>query len=69
MNSAFQYIKAMNVDKEAAAHFEQHVLLRFPPMFHNWFLEQFPEPTAWLSSRLAYSRTAAVMSMVGFILG
>lgn len=43
--------------------------LRFPPVFHDWFIETFPEPTAWLASRLAYGRTAAVMSMVGFILG
>lgn len=42
---------------------------RFPPVFHEWFLETFPEPTVWLSSRLAYNRTAAVMSMIGFILG
>ena len=44
-------------------------LYRFPPVFHEWFIETFPEPSAWLASRLSYSRTAAVMSMVGFILG
>lgn len=38
-------------------------------MFHEWFVETFPEPSAWLASRMTYSRTAAVMSMVGFILG
>ena len=42
---------------------------RFPPVFHDWFIETFPEPTAWLASRLSYGRTAAVMSMVGWILG
>jgi serine/threonine-protein kinase ATR len=42
---------------------------RFPPVFHDWFIETFPEPTAWLASRLTYGRTAAVMSMVGWILG
>jgi phosphatidylinositol kinase/protein kinase (PI-3 family) len=42
---------------------------RFPPVFHEWFLETFPEPSVWLASRLTYGRTAAVMSMVGFILG
>ena len=41
----------------------------FPPVFHEWFIETFPEPSAWLASRLMYSRTAAVMSMVGWILG
>ena len=42
---------------------------RFPPVFHEWFLETFTEPSAWLAIRLSFSRTAAVMSMVGFILG
>ncbi|TFK43883.1 hypothetical protein BDQ12DRAFT_199518 [Crucibulum laeve] len=45
------------------------VVPQFPGVFHKWFLETFPEPTAWLASRLSYVRTAAVMSMVGFILG
>ncbi|KAG9127763.1 serine/threonine-protein kinase M1 [Ceratobasidium sp. 392] len=36
---------------------------------HEYFVSNFSEPTAWLSSRLAYTRTAAVMSMVGHILG
>jgi len=42
---------------------------RYQPVFHEWFIETFPEPTAWLASRLTYGRTAAVMSIVGFILG
>ncbi|KAI0254821.1 hypothetical protein BJV78DRAFT_1273863 [Lactifluus subvellereus] len=48
---------------------QKHWGTEFPPVFHEWFLETFPEPSAWLASRLAYSRSAAVMSMVGFILG
>lgn len=43
--------------------------IRFKPVFHEWFIETFPEPTAWLTSRLMYGRTVAVMCMVGFILG
>lgn len=42
---------------------------RFPSVFHEWFLETFPEPSAWLRARLAYARTAAVISIVGFVLG
>ncbi|KAH9077054.1 hypothetical protein EDB83DRAFT_2504335 [Lactarius deliciosus] len=45
------------------------VTYRFTPVFHEWFLETFPEPSAWLASRLVYSRSAAVTSMIGFILG
>ncbi len=49
--------------------FHEKVLAKFPPVFHEWFLATFPDPTAWLQARSAYARTAAVMSMVGFVLG
>ncbi|KAJ7130974.1 hypothetical protein C8R46DRAFT_1327841 [Mycena filopes] len=68
MNETFRRIKDAS-DKDAADSFEKNILSKFPPVFHEWFIETFPEPTAWLASRLAYGRTAAVMSMVGFILG
>uniref|UniRef100_H3DQ41 Serine/threonine-protein kinase ATR n=1 Tax=Tetraodon nigroviridis TaxID=99883 RepID=H3DQ41_TETNG len=42
---------------------------RHPPIFHEWFLRTFPDPTSWYSSRSAYCRSTAVMSMVGYILG
>ncbi|KZO97981.1 hypothetical protein CALVIDRAFT_50339 [Calocera viscosa TUFC12733] len=53
----------------AGTMFEKQLLPMFPPLFHEWFLSTFPEPTAWLNSRLSYGRTAAVMSMVGYVLG
>ncbi|EIN10974.1 hypothetical protein PUNSTDRAFT_63830 [Punctularia strigosozonata HHB-11173 SS5] len=68
MGQSFARIKDAK-DKEAAQIFAQEVIPQFPPVFHEWFLETFPEPSAWLASRLTYGRTAAVMSMVGFILG
>jgi serine/threonine-protein kinase ATR len=40
-----------------------------PTVFHVWFLSTWPEPSAWLASRTAYSRTLAAMSMVGYVLG
>ncbi|KAJ0008617.1 hypothetical protein NQD34_016032 [Periophthalmus magnuspinnatus] len=42
---------------------------RHPPVFFEWFLRTFPDPTSWYSSRSAYCRSTAVMSMVGYILG
>jgi serine/threonine-protein kinase ATR len=45
------------------------LLPRHPPVFGEWFLRTFPDPTAWYSSRLSYAHTAAVMSMVGYVLG
>ncbi|KAK6580379.1 hypothetical protein PZA11_007401 [Diplocarpon coronariae] len=49
--------------------FTEKVLGNFPPIFHRWFVAQFPEPSAWLAARLRYTRSCAVMSMVGTILG
>ncbi|EFP86122.1 serine/threonine-protein kinase M1 [Puccinia graminis f. sp. tritici] len=49
--------------------FEKEILPKFPSVFHQWFLNNFPDPTSWLKSRQAYGRTCAVMSMVGFVLG
>uniref|UniRef100_A0A183ABV4 Serine/threonine-protein kinase ATR n=1 Tax=Echinostoma caproni TaxID=27848 RepID=A0A183ABV4_9TREM len=41
----------------------------FPLVFHRWFLNMFPNPSAWYSARECYARTCAVMSMVGYVLG
>lgn len=49
--------------------FSKQILPLYPPVFHEWFLDNFPEPTAWLKARTAYARTTAVMAMVGFVLG
>ena len=49
--------------------FIEKVLAGFPPVFHEWFVEMFPEPGAWFAARLRYTRSCAVMSMVGHVLG
>jgi serine/threonine-protein kinase ATR len=49
--------------------FTEKVLGKFPPVFYQWFVQQFPEPSAWFAARLRYTRSSAVMSMVGTILG
>lgn len=49
--------------------FTEKVLGQFPPVFHKWFVQQFPEPSTWFAARLRYTRSCAVMSMVGTILG
>ena len=45
------------------------VLAILPPRLHRWFLVRWAEPAAWHAARLAFTRTAAVMSMVGHICG
>lgn len=39
------------------------------PVFHNFFLENFEHPWSWFESRMAYTKSVATTSMVGFILG
>ena len=40
-----------------------------PPVFREWFVRNFTDPTSWFLARLAYCRTAAVMSIVGYVWG
>jgi serine/threonine-protein kinase ATR len=49
--------------------FRKKILPMFPPLFHRWFLNTFPEPAAWFGARMAYAHTTAVWSMVGHIVG
>lgn len=45
------------------------LIQRHPPIFAEWFVQNFPDPQAWFMARLAFTRTTAVMSMVGYLLG
>jgi serine/threonine-protein kinase ATR len=49
--------------------FQDQILTMFPPVFHDWFVDTFPDPSNWFNARLRYTRSAAVMSMVGHVLG
>ena len=49
--------------------FSKRVLKNFPAVFHEWFVDSFPDPTAWFNARLRYTRACAVMSIVGHVLG
>jgi serine/threonine-protein kinase ATR len=49
--------------------FVRELVPKFPPVFYQWFKEIAPEPTAWFAARRRFTRTAAVMSMAGYIVG
>jgi len=49
--------------------FQDEILPLFPPIFSEWFVEQYQDKKDWLSHRLNYTRTLAVMSIVGYVLG
>jgi serine/threonine-protein kinase ATR len=44
-------------------------LPEFTPRFHQWFYNNFADPTAWFEGRRAFARSAALWSMVGHIVG
>ncbi|KAL6583807.1 hypothetical protein OROMI_003096 [Orobanche minor] len=47
----------------------QKVYENFRPVMHNFFLERFSQPADWFDKRLAYTRSVAASSMVGYIVG
>ena len=49
--------------------FTDKILGKFQAVLHEWFVETFPEPEAWFAARLRYTRSCAVMSIVGHVLG
>eukprot|EP00058_Branchiostoma_floridae_P009059 XP_002594547.1 hypothetical protein BRAFLDRAFT_104468 [Branchiostoma floridae] len=59
----------IKIYKERLHMFQNTILPKHPPVFREWFLKVFPDPTSWYQARLNYCRTTAVMSMVGYILG
>ncbi|EXJ90418.1 hypothetical protein A1O1_03519 [Capronia coronata CBS 617.96] len=61
--------EACSGDPDKIQIFPTRVLSKFPPVFHEWFVESFPDPSAWFNARLRYTRSAAVMSIVGHVLG
>ncbi|KAI4336143.1 hypothetical protein L6164_014710 [Bauhinia variegata] len=45
------------------------VCKNFRPVMHYFFLERFLQPADWFKKRLAYTRSVAASSMVGYIVG
>ncbi|EWM21626.1 serine threonine-protein kinase [Nannochloropsis gaditana] len=52
-----------------AREFRSQVLPFFPPTLHRWFFKRFAEPTAWLEARTIFTRSAAVWSAIGHVVG
>ncbi|GIY53666.1 serine-protein kinase ATM [Caerostris darwini] len=45
------------------------ICAEFPPVFRYFFLENFPEPSAWFERRQSYIKSVAASSIVGYIMG
>lgn len=47
----------------------QDICDNFKPVFHHFFTERFPDASKWFVKRLAYTRSVAASSIVGYIIG
>uniref|UniRef100_T1JZU2 Serine/threonine-protein kinase ATR n=2 Tax=Tetranychus urticae TaxID=32264 RepID=T1JZU2_TETUR len=73
-NKEILQIIPMDFTKKASA---DEIVKRFaiivqkhsPTVLGEWFIQTFPDPTSWYMARLAFTRSAAVMSIVGYIIG
>ena len=45
------------------------LMLELPPVMHLWLVDTFRAPSAWFDARLAFTRSNAVMSMIGMAVG
>ena len=45
------------------------ICFKFKPVFRHFFFEKFPDLDQLLERRLAYTRSCATSSMIGYILG
>jgi len=64
------YEDKIGKDKDYALKVYKMFLDRYSPsVLHEWFMRTFPEPNMWYNARLNYVRTAAVMSVCGYVVG
>jgi serine/threonine-protein kinase ATR len=56
-------------DKTTPDNWRQITSQIYPPIFHKYFLTKFTDPTAWFYATSDFTKSTAVMSMVGHIVG
>ena len=55
---------------QARKKFREEVLKHFvPPVFAEWFMETFADASSWHAARNEFTRSLAVMSIVGYVIG
>jgi len=55
--------------RRALADLIKQLMDELPPVLHHFLNENFPSPAAWFEARLAFTRSCAVMSMIGYSVG
>ncbi|KAK3593829.1 hypothetical protein CHS0354_011431 [Potamilus streckersoni] len=60
-------VHSSSMEKKYRAY--QEICRHFQPVFRYFFMEKFSQPAIWFEHRLAYTRSVATNSIVGYILG
>jgi serine/threonine-protein kinase ATR len=55
--------------KGALATLVTELMDELPAVLHLWFSDNFRSPAVWFEARLAFTRSSAVMSMIGYSVG
>jgi len=55
--------------RQGLAELIRQLMGELPPVLQYWFVEKFCEPSSWFEARLAFTRSMALMSMIGFAVG
>lgn len=64
-----QMYNAQTRTNEERIQIYRKITANFHPVLRFFFTEQFKEPDVWFSRRIAYTRSTAAISMLGYILG
>ncbi|CAH0603140.1 unnamed protein product [Chrysodeixis includens] len=62
-------IDSSNQSHEVKLAVYNKILKEFKPVFQYFFIEHYLDPVTWYERRLAYTKSVATSSMVGYILG
>ncbi|KAF9415043.1 hypothetical protein HW555_007199 [Spodoptera exigua] len=62
-------IESANDSHESKLNVYNKIVKSFKPVFHYFFTERYLDPVTWYERRLAYTKSVATSSMVGYILG
>lgn len=64
-----RFAQAQSSSNSTKANLYRKACTKFHPVLQNYFVEHYHDPLSWYSHRLAFTRSVATSSMVGYIIG
>lgn len=73
LDEAQKIVKAKSTSgqeaKDALVQVFNKICKEAQPVLHKWYIDQFSDPAVWYVARKTFTRTSAVMSIVGYVIG